>query len=510
MALSEAGRAALPGDDLQRGHLQRHVGAYEELLRLALEDHARAPGEAAAWAVLQALERWRARTLRDRLGPAAAERAASNAPAGRTEDRDERAARERLDWLYRRLNRFLHEDGEPEAPAALQHERRALEQAWLERARRWRLAAAGPSAAQSSGAAATGIDASALAAALGDGRALVAYGEIDGELLAVSVVAGQVAVHHPLAPIADLRSALRALHAQLATLRLGHAVLQRHAAQLTARTRRCLQQLHGLVWRPLAPALQGVHTVLLVPGAALASLPFAALWDGRRHLVEDLQLGLLASAELLLRGQAPPAAAPAAAATAGAPGGVLPAGGEVLVMADTLRLPGAAAEAAALAACWPQARVHAGPAATRAALRRDAPMAAVLHLACHGEFRADSPLFSTLHLHDGALTALDAEGLALAGPLVALGACESARADATPGDEAIGLVRAFLVAGASRVLGGLWAIDDEATARWMAAFHERLALGQPPAQALAGAQRRFIAEGAHPFQWAPFVLHGGA
>ncbi|MCW5611650.1 MAG: CHAT domain-containing protein [Rubrivivax sp.] len=189
---------------------------------------------------------------------------------------------------------------------------------------------------------------------------------------------------------------------------------------------------------------------------------------------------------------------------------MLPAGGEVLVMADTLRLPGAAAEAAALAACWPQARVHAGPAATRAALRRDAPMAAVLHLACHGEFRADSPLFSTLHLHDGALTALDAEGLALAGPLVVLGACESARADATPGDEAIGLVRAFLVAGASRVLGGLWAIDDEATARWMTAFHERLALGQPPAQALAGAQRRFIAEGAHPFQWAPFVLHGGA
>jgi CHAT domain-containing protein len=134
----------------------------------------------------------------------------------------------------------------------------------------------------------------------------------------------------------------------------------------------------------------------------------------------------------------------------------------------------------------------------------------VLHLACHGEFRADSPAFSTLHLHDGALTALDAEGLTLDGPLVVLGACESALADDARDDEAIGLVRSFLIAGASRVLGGLWAIDDAATARWMGAFHGELARGLPPAQALAQAQRDFIAAGAHPFHWAPFVLHGGA
>jgi len=59
------------------------------------------------------------------------------------------------------------------------------------------------------------------------------------------------------------------------------------------------------------------------------------------------------------------------------------------------------------------------------------------------------------------------------------------------------------------VLGGLWAIDDDATARWMAAFHAELARGQSAVSALAGVQRRFIADAAHPFHWAPFVLHGG-
>jgi CHAT domain-containing protein len=269
-------------------------------------------------------------------------------------------------------------------------------------------------------------------------------------------------------------------------------VLRRHATQLASRTQRCLQQLHALVWRPLVPALGQAQAVLVVAGSALSSLPFAALWDGQAHLVERLRLGMLASADAALRARGSAAQ------------------GAVLVLADTLRLPGAAAEAAALAACWPQALLRTGAQATRETLRRDAPAAGLLHLACHGEFRADSPLFSTLHLHDGALTALDAEGLALAGPLVVLGACESAVADPARDDEATGLVRSFLVAGASRVLGGLWAVEDEATARWMAAFHGELAQGQPPAQALARVQRRFIAEGAHPFHWAPFVLHGGA
>jgi CHAT domain-containing protein len=399
--------------------------------------------------------------------------------------------------LYRRLNRFLHDEAGDEAPAALREERHALEQAWLERARRARLAAADPAPRAPQRQGGVSFSAQALLHALGAGTGLVAYGVLHDEIFAFTAAGGRVLLHRRLARATAVHEGLRRLQAQLATLRLGPAALRRHAAQLAERTRQALQSLHAQLWRPLTAALADAQTVLVVPGALLSPLPFAALWDGQAHLVEHLRLGLLPSVDAALhtRGSATSTMAPLA--------------GSVVVMADSLRLPGTAAEVAALRACWPQARVHAGTAATRDALRREAPAAGLLHLACHGEFRTDSPSFSLLHLHDGALTALEAEDLALDGPLVVLSACESALADGARSDESIGLVRSFLVAGASRVLGGLWAVDDEATSRWMAAFHGELARGHPPSQALAQVQRRFIADGSHPFHWAPFVLHGG-
>ncbi|MBP6778883.1 MAG: CHAT domain-containing protein, partial [Piscinibacter sp.] len=241
---------------------------------------------------------------------------------------------------------------------------------------------------------------------------------------------------------------------------------------------------------------QSVQAVLVVPCGALAGLPFAALWDGSGHLVERRDFVLAASVETALRRRAPASA------------GALAPNARVVAIADTTRLPGAAAEVAALHACWPNARVHSGDDATRAALHAEAAQADLLHLACHGEFRADSPLFSALHLFDGALTALDAERLPLAAPLVVLSGCETALSHAARDDEALGLVRAFLIAGAGRVLGGLWAVQDAATARWMAAFHARLAAGMPPPQALGDVQRGLIAAGEHPFVWAAFVMHG--
>ncbi len=178
----------------------------------------------------------------------------------------------------------------------------------------------------------------------------------------------------------------------------------------------------------------------------------------------------------------------------------------VLAIADTARLPGAAEEVVALRRCWPGAAVCTGEEATRAAFVGRAGAADLLYLACHGEFRADSPLYSALHLQDGTLTAFDAERLALSAQLVVLSGCETGLADAARDDESLGLARAFLIAGAVSVLGGLWAIDDAATGRWMAEFQRLLAAGSTPTRALAETQRRFIARGEKPYVWAAFVL----
>jgi CHAT domain-containing protein len=57
------------------------------------------------------------------------------------------------------------------------------------------------------------------------------------------------------------------------------------------------------------------------------------------------------------------------------------------------------------------------------------------------------------------------------------------------------------------VLASLWAVDDESTAALMESFYRRLQSGQRPAAALRGAQLS-LADGAHPYFWAPFVLSG--
>jgi CHAT domain-containing protein len=131
-----------------------------------------------------------------------------------------------------------------------------------------------------------------------------------------------------------------------------------------------------------------------------------------------------------------------------------------------------------------------------------------LHLACHGLFRADNPMFSSLKLHDGWLTAADVMQLDLTGALVTLSACESGRNEVFAGDELIGLTRAFLGVGAPALVVSLWLVQDETTASLMEKYYEQLRDGAGPAEALRTAQLAIMEERPHPYYWAPFVLVG--
>ena len=133
----------------------------------------------------------------------------------------------------------------------------------------------------------------------------------------------------------------------------------------------------------------------------------------------------------------------------------------------------------------------------------------MLHLACHAQFRSDNPRFSALHLHDGALTVDRAESLALRPGIVVLSACETALADSGGADEMVGLVRAFLVAGAARVLASHWPVDDQVTSQFMSAFYEGVVRGEGTATSLQQAQAQLMSEHSHPYFWSAFSLYGG-
>jgi CHAT domain-containing protein len=141
--------------------------------------------------------------------------------------------------------------------------------------------------------------------------------------------------------------------------------------------------------------------------------------------------------------------------------------------------------------------------------RRSAREVDVIHLAAHGMARPDAPLFSYVQLADGRLTVLDCFDLELDCALVTLSACESGRGVVAPGDEQIGLARAFLYAGARAVVQTLWRIDDAITQRLMQDFYTALGSGLSRGDALRAAQLACLrSEGAHPFIWAAPVLVG--
>ena len=287
IALFEEQRRALPGDEIRSAFLGQHLRPYEELLRQALRLQQQAPSAARATEVLRQLDRVRARALAERT---------ARAPSLAQGDDDSADLRARLNWLYHRTQ-SLDDDNAPSA--ALHEQRRQAEDELLERARRQRLATAAHADAGVDG---DDFDMATLCGRLGPHDALVEYGVQDGELFACVVHAGGIQVVRSVARWADVTESLRSTRFQIESLRHGSAVVQAHLPTLTLRAQTRLRQLHALVWAPLAPLLQDMRRVIVVPHGALGSVPFAALHDGETALADRHDLAMAASARMAARG----------------------------------------------------------------------------------------------------------------------------------------------------------------------------------------------------------------
>ncbi len=156
----------------------------------------------------------------------------------------------------------------------------------------------------------------------------------------------------------------------------------------------------------------------------------------------------------------------------------------------------------------PNAEVLLGPDATFENYRDRSGEFDALHIACHGQFRPDNPMFSSLHLADGFVTVRDICAQRLRARVVTLSACETGLNKVFAGDEILGLARGFLTAGAESLVLSLWTVNDAATARLMTAFYKSLQRGNGVAASLREAQLDFVREGVHPYFWSPFIAIG--
>jgi CHAT domain-containing protein/Tfp pilus assembly protein PilF len=290
---------------------------------------------------------------------------------------------------------------------------------------------------------------------------------------------------------------------------------------------RPLRNLYNWLVAPLADHLQ-TPQIALVPHQLLHYVPFGGLTDGETYFGQQYTLTQLPSASVMPflsqnAGNVKLSQEPTALVL-GDPATALPA------------LPNAATEAVAVADLLTTS-AFTGTMASELQLRSVISSVNVLHLAAHGEYNQANPFNSAIYLApssldqtnrlslvdastDGRLEAYEIFGLPLQGnDLVVLSACQTNLNQLTdpnqvavsPGDEIIGLTRAFFFAGAPTVLSSLWSVEDAATETLMVSFYTHwLQEGMSKAAAFQAAQADVRADPrwASPFFWAGFVLNG--
>lgn len=270
-----------------------------------------------------------------------------------------------------------------------------------------------------------------------------------------------------------------------------------------------LRHLYNWLIRPVRNHLgrPGTQLVILADGE-VAGVPFAALMDGDRYLIEDHPLRVAATLE--------DAARP------------LPRGfGPALLVANPAfdtdeyamldPLPGASAEVGALQAIYRNFVRLEGDSATHGAFLAQARRAGLIHYAGHALFDDARPERSYLLLAGkgttGRLTAEAVDTMRLDGVgLVVLSACRTLRSRSGRSGGFAGLSGALLAAGAGGVVGSLWEVNDQLALPLMEAFHREYQRGADPASALRNAQLRMLRSDdpkqRSPAAWAGFRYTG--
>jgi tetratricopeptide (TPR) repeat protein len=485
----ERSRGTVAQDAMRASFLRDKTAAFEDLLRLFLARD----DEASVRRAFAVAERAKSRALVDLLSGVAEKESAADPEL----DRRLRGLQADLNAAYSGL--LGGHDGERELPVAELHARAAELEGEIGRLRLQAAADGSPSGLFAASVPSDGISDDFPADA-----ALLAYHVVGDEILAFVHACGQVRVARQLGSVAVVQRLLKKLDSQWDRFNAGREFAGRHMPLLERSTRQVLASLYTELVSSVEPLLEEAADLLpgvagparklaVVPHGPLHRVPFHALFDGERSLIERFEISYAPSATVYALCQKRDARG---------------LDGALVLGVEDPSIPAAADEARAVSEHLPSAEVRVGEEATLTALWGEAPGRGALHMACHGLFRADNPMFSALKLHDGWLLASDAMGLDLHGALVTLSACESGRSEVVGGDEILGLTRAFLGAGAATLAVSLWLAQDETTAELMGDWYERLRDGERPAAALRTAQLGLKERYPHPYYWAPFVLIG--
>lgn len=490
IAYLESLRSSIRLDEYKCSFLKDKLRVYEDLVELCL----RAGTEAKVEEAFTYVEAAKSRSLVELL-------AMNRTIPGKVKDpsverlyRQWNRLREELDWYYNRMNHY--ESRAQQRPAwlgvHLHEEVRQREQQLARLARRLSLEDAEYALLHT----APQFDAREVRECLAPDEVLIEYYSVDGRVKAFTLGRHEVHVFSDITSLHVITPLLRRLKFYLDKFTLSESYIRAHQENVEFLTRRYLQKLHEALVQPIAPALAG-KKIIFVPHDFLHYVPFHALHDGERYLIEQYEISYCPSASVYKL-----CSDKARAQRVGT---------EILIVGiPDENAPFIEEEVAAVKSLWEEAQVLRGSEATLEKVRRYASRCRLVHLAAHGVFRRDNPMFSALKVGDGWLNFYDIFTLDLQAELVTLSACETGMNEVFPGDELFGLMRGFLYAGAPSLLVSLWMVNDRSTAELMREFYTGLKGGLSKRAALRQAQLAMKHRYHHPYFWAPFILMGAS
>jgi CHAT domain-containing protein len=471
--LLEGVRCRLAGDDLKVAFVRNKLDVYSQMMILSCES-GQAPGDA----VFGYIEKSKSRTLADRI--AFLETDVSGPPQAASEYL---RIRERLNALYREISR---RESDRRNVRTLQNRAEMLEKQLVGLLRQESLTNFSSGTVDW-----TPVSLESAAASLPAGARMLEF-FVTNDRLWVCIIGKDGATIKSLGDVDPVFSAVKLLTFQLSRIQ-GHSGAGRGSLG-TAATLKHLQSLYKLLIQPVESMID-VDDLIVVPHGLLHQVPFHALHDGSSYLIERSTVSYAPSATVFCLCKRKQSTNPNQSLLVGVP---------------DEKSPAISSEIRSIAPLLPAPFVFTGERATVRSVFEHAASCRYIHIAAHGEFRSDNPMFSSIRLADGRINVLDLYRLRLNAELVTLSGCSTGAGIIAGEDELVGLARGLLRSGARAGLLALWEVHDSSAAAFMRYFYENLPATGTCAAALRGAMLRFKEDRPEPYYWAPFTLSGWA
>ena len=315
-----------------------------------------------------------------------------------------------------------------------------------------------------------------------DGGSLVEYTVIDERVLAVVVEPRRARVVE-LGPVAPILHESEAALFGLRRLLTGTTF----AAAATAAIREALDALGKQLIAPLG--VPDDAPLVVVPSILLLGV----LWSP----LHPAPVSVAPSASLWMRARD---ATPSRAGRNGTAPVAVVAGPDLAC---------AVPEATAVAAQYPDARTLLPPDSTVEATVGLIKEAGLAHLACHGRFRSDSPLFSSIELSDGQLTLYEMLSRGVIPRRLVLASCNSGSQRPYDGNEVLGFVGAMMSNGSAGIAATEIPIPDGASVDAMTVLHRRVSRGDSLASAVWHARASLAGGGPEEYiAWCGLTAYG--